>query len=91
MNTAITRIDSKTGRKYFKNNIPVGKLNAMEGVTGRKYKIFAENGDNSVWYNGMFLGDRYAVFVHTGYCWQQISPWYERYGNAVHYMTHKCG
>lgn len=93
MNTAITRIDSETGKKYFKNNIPVGRLNAMTGITGRRYKICAQNGNDSVWYNGRFLGDQYAVFVYVEKCgfWQQISPWYERYGNAVRYMTHKCG
>lgn len=88
---AIFKECTKTGRKYFANNIPVGRLTAFMGVTGRYYKIFPENGTADMWYKGEFLGDRYAVFMKYRGVYQQISPWYEKYGNAVRYMTTKCG
>ena len=85
------KVDESTGKKYFNNNIPVGSLTAMATPTGIQFKIFPENGTADMWYNGKFVGDRYAVFRKVNGFWQQISNWYCRYGNAVRYMTHKCG
>ena len=85
------KVDKSTGKKYFNNNIPVGKLRAMTTLEGKQYKIFSENGTNDMWYNGKFLGDRYAVFFRANGFWQQVSNWYCRYGNATRFMCHKCG
>lgn len=80
------KTDKNTNRKYFDNNIPADRIYTIESSTGKKFRIFSEDGTNAVWYDGEFLGDRYAVFTWTGYSWQQCSSWYTRYGNAVNYM-----
>lgn len=82
----ISRTDLTTGKKYFLNNIPVGFLTAVTLPNGTQLKIFPENGTTDCWYNGRFIGDRYAVFVKTGAMWQQISKWYNRYGYATRVM-----
>ena len=80
------KIDAKTKRKYFENNIPIGALSCIQTRDGIKYRIFPENGTDACWYDDRFLGDRYAVFIrHHGF-YQQISKWYCYYGNAVNYM-----
>lgn len=91
VNKELVKIDKSTGKKYFNNNIPVGALTGMSTPDGRIYKIFPESGNSDVWYHGTFLGDRYAVFRKCHGFWQQVSPWYCRYGNATRFMTHKCG
>ena len=90
LNTSKIKIDKKTGRKYFGNNIPVGRLNGIKGETGRQYKIFSEAGNETVWHDGIYLGDRYAVFVKEKGFWCQISKWYCRYGNALKILS-RCG
>lgn len=80
------KTDKNTNRKYFDNNIPADRIYTIESATGKKFRIFSEDGTNAAWYNGEFLGDRYAVFTWTGHFWQQCSNWYIRYGNAVNYM-----
>ena len=80
------KIDARTGKRYTSTNIPIDYVDNNPYITthGKQYKILAEAGNNDVWYNGVFLGDRYAVFVKTeaGF-YQQLSNWYCRYGNAV--------
>ena len=83
----VIRTDIETGKKYFLNNIPVGRLNAVTLPNGTELKIFPEDGTGAAWYNNRFIGDRYAVFVKCSGVWQQVSNWYYRYGNAVNYMT----
>ena len=89
MNTAIIKSDCKTKKCYFTNNIPVGRLTTVKYPNGRYFKIFAENGTSDMWYNGQFLGDRYAVFELIRGVWYQVSKWYIRYGNAVNVMCNK--
>lgn len=89
MNTAIIKSDRKTKKRYFANNIPVGRLTAIKYPNGRYFKIFAENGTSDMWYNGEFLGDKYAVFELIRGTWYQVSKWYIKYGNAVNVMCNK--
>ena len=79
-----TRIDKATKRVYTYHNIPCDKGVYCIQTNGKLFKIFAENHSHpeDSWYNGMFMGDRYAVFVWSGSCYQQITIWYERFGNA---------
>ena len=81
------RLDVETGQLYNDGNIPMGRICACK-ISGKVYKIFAQNGTDDVWHNGKFIGDNYAVFVEANGFWQQVSPWYSRYGNAERYMTH---
>jgi hypothetical protein len=89
MNTAIIKTDCKTKKRYFANNIPVGRLTTCKYPDGRYFKIFAENGTGDMWYNGRFLGDRYAVFEQIRGTWFQASKWYSRYGYAIKVMCNK--
>lgn len=86
------RTDIETKKNYI-NNIPEGRLSATTTADGRQYKIIAQNinHQDDSWYNGRFIGDNYAVFKyikHEKSCgfWQQVSPWYCRYGNAERKM-----
>lgn len=93
------RVDVETGKRYI-NNIPEGKITAITTPDGTQYKIVAQNHNHQddVWYNGRFIGDYYGVFKYIkpdmgcGF-WQQVSPWYFRYGNAERKMCQltKCG
>ena len=86
------RHDKLTGKDYTYHNIPVDKKGHLTAVQCSKgfYKIFSENHSHpeDSWYDGRFIGDRYAVFkwVNTtpsqGF-YQQVTPWYSRFGNAV--------
>lgn len=83
------RVDKVTGKMYTYHNIPVGKQGVTSAIQCDKgfYVIYSENRKHpeDSWYNGRFIGDRYAVFkwVEEGMFYQQVSIWYERYGNAV--------
>ena len=86
------RHDILTDKEYTYHNIPVDKKGHLTAVQCSKgfYKIFSENHSHpeDSWYDGRFIGDRYAVFkwVNTtpsqGF-YQQVTPWYYRFGNAV--------
>lgn len=86
------RTDIKTKKNYI-DNIPEGRLNAITTPEGTQYKIMAQNKNHQEdsWYNGRFIGDNYGVFKYIkpdkgcGF-WQQVSPWYSRYGNAQRKM-----
>ena len=84
------RIDKKTGKKYTEHNIPVDKLNYIVIPEKVQFCIMNENygHESDVWYNGIFCGDRYAVFMRSidSRCWQQVSPWYVKYGTAERKM-----
>ena len=85
------RIDKVTGKVYTWNNIPVDKRGHLTAIECRKgfYKIVSQNHNHpeDSWYQGRFIGDSYAVFkwVKTGESgfYQQVSPWYVWFGNAV--------
>ena len=89
------RHDKLTGKDYTYHNIPVDKKGHLTSVQCSKgfYKIFSENHSHpeDSWYDGRFIGDRYAVFkwVNTtpsqGF-YQQVTPWYYRFGYAVNRM-----
>ena len=90
------RHDKLTGKDYTYHNIPVDKKGHLTAVQCSKgfYKIFSENHNNpdASWYQGRFIGDSWAVFkwVKTGEksgFYQQVSPWYSRFGNAVRKLT----
>lgn len=95
------RKDVLTGKCYTDSNIPLdrkgGALTRYEDTANnRKYRIMSESMGHSddMWYNGRFLGDRYAVFVWVATTstlgfWQQVTPWYIRYGYAVRMMLKK--
>lgn len=79
------RIDKKTGKKYTSHNIPA---NSVTGISTHK-GVFcisneAKGHEEDTRYNGTFLGDRYAVFKYNeqGIFWQQVTPWYVRFGYA---------
>lgn len=86
------RRDKATGKWYTWFNLPIPCTNAIQTENGY-YIILAESHyhPETQWYNDTFLGDRYAVFhwnTTTKECgfYQQVSPWYERFGNAVRKM-----
>ena len=82
------RFDQKTGKTYTWFNIPLPNTTSAQTENGY-FVIMNENHSHpeDSWYNGSFIGDRYAVFkwikstTSTGF-YQQISPWYAKYGNA---------
>ena len=80
------RIDKVTGKAYTWYNIPIidGSLTCIQNSKGL-FMIMAENHSHpeDSWYEGRFIGDRYAVFRRSNGFFQQVSPWYERFGNAV--------
>lgn len=88
----MVRVDKVTGKVYTYNNIPADKEGKLISAQCRKgyYKIFSENHNHpeDSWYEGRFIGDRYAVFKwvnsssEAGF-YQQVSKWYNRFGNAV--------
>lgn len=88
------REDIKTHKKYTLTNIPIGRLCGVRLNQTHKFRIFSMSNWNGVdrWYNGEFMGDEYAVFswIEQAHCWQQVSPWYVKFGNALNFMLHKC-
>lgn len=93
---ATIRVDKVTGKTYTYHNIPIDKKGTPTCIQCRKgfFKILNQNSrhpDDS-WYEGRFIGDRYAVFMwinnggESGF-FQQVSPWYMKYGNAVRKMN----
>lgn len=82
--------DVRTGRYYTVHNIPMGRLNHLVIPRNAEFCIMNENygHESDVWYNETFCGDRYAVFKRTvdTMCWQQVSPWYVKYGTAERKM-----
>ena len=90
------RHDKLTGKYYTYHNIPVDKKGHLTAVQCSKgfYKIFSENHSHpeDSWYDGRFIGDRYAVFKWVNITpsqgfYQQVTPWYYRFGNAVRKLT----
>ena len=79
------RVDKKTGKKYTSNNIP---FRSVTGITTHKGTFCIKNEstghEQDTWYNDTFLGDRYAVFEYNEQArfWQQLTPWYVRFGYA---------
>lgn len=94
------RVDSKTGKTYTFHNIPVTKeaVSTSGYKDGVYYKIISQNHSHpdDSWYNGRFIGDRYAVFewvktsAESGF-WQQYSRWYNRFGNALRKLSSCIG
>lgn len=80
------RIDGKTGVKYTDKNIPLGRIQSIITIAGKQLVIFSENGTLDCWYNDLFLGDRYAVFIKLNGFYQQITKWYYYYGSCVKRM-----
>lgn len=84
------RKDARTERYYTEHNIPMDRLNHLVIPGNVEFCIMSENygHESDVWYNETFCGDRYAVFKRTvdTKCWQQVSPWYVKYGNAERKM-----
>lgn len=86
------RKDKNTGVEYTYHNIPIGRLSSVQNEKGF-YKIFESNHRYPLdsWYNDVKVCGDYAVFIwvnttpSTGF-YQQISPWYMRYGNALRKM-----
>ena len=79
----------KTGKKYTNSNLPWGRIWTATDNNGKRYKICNENytRPNDSWYNGVFIGDRYAVFEQIklgngSLFYQQVSKWYIRFGYA---------
>lgn len=89
------RIDKETGRSYTYHNIPLGKRGCLTSIQagGKYFTIRSENHHHpeDSWYEGKFIGDRYAVFqwINTspeeGF-YQQVSNWYVYFGRAVNRM-----
>lgn len=87
----LIRQDVKTGKQYNEFNIPYGKLNSIETPSGKRFAIKAMNSgcpENS-WHNGQLVDERWAVFelIKNRGFWQQVSPWYEKYGTASNRMV----
>ena len=86
------RKDKNTGTLYNYFNIPYGRLSSVQTSKGF-FKIYESNHrhPNDSWYNDVKVCGDYAVFVwvnttpSTGF-YQQVSPWYIRYGNACRKM-----
>lgn len=86
------RKDKNTGITYTWHNIPHNRLSSIQNEKGF-YKIFESNHahPNDSWYNDIKVCGDYAVFKwinttpSTGF-YQQVSPWYMRYGNALNKM-----
>ena len=82
-----------SGKWYTENNLPVGRLAGVATNTN-SYIIRAEHHDKpkDVWYQGIFLGDRYAVFepIFDNKCnvigYHQLTRYYDRFGMAVNRM-----
>lgn len=85
------RIDEVTGKMYNSKNIPLNRVCACES-NGVKYNIVAQGEPGDYWYNGRFLGTNYAIFMKAPNMmfWQQISPWYAKYGNAERFMLKRA-
>lgn len=81
----LIRQDVKTGVQYNEYNIPYGRLNSVTTKTGERYSIIAMNSNHpdDSWYNGCLVSEKWAVFKLTGNIWQQVSPWYSKYGLAI--------
>lgn len=83
---------AKTHKKYrVTDNIPFNKDNiAIDGIVlgNKMYKIINQHRKaEDAFYNGVFIGDNYAVAlrIDNGF-YQQISNWYMRYGDALKYL-----
>ena len=80
------RVDKNTGKRYTEHNMPLDKCIHMVIPKVAQFKILNENygHESDVWYDGIFCGDRYAVFKYNleSHYWQQITPWYKRFGYA---------
>lgn len=82
------RVDKRTGKHYTWHNIPLGKNGHLTAIDSEKgyFVIRAMNHSHpeESWYNGEFIGDKYAVFKLVKKCFlQQVTPWYSRFGWAV--------
>lgn len=84
------RVDKNTGKKYSDHNIPMNRTFTVILPQVAIYRIMAEHHgyEQDVWYHNTFCGDRYAVFKrkHGDRYWQQITPWYKRFGYAQRKM-----
>lgn len=69
-----------------------GRLSGFKSQDGRHYKIATQSGRSVVTpltaSNGVDI-DHYAVFAQCDGFWQQISPWYMKFGNAQRYLFKK--
>ena len=82
------RTDCKTKKQYTYFNLPIEEISCKQNKNGF-YIIFNEKRThpNDAWYNGTFIGDRYAVFkwiktgIDSGF-YQQMSKWYINFGWA---------
>lgn len=82
------RTDSKTKKEYTYFNMPLGENTSVQNKNGF-YIIMNEKRQHpsDAWYNGIFIGDRYAVFkwvntsVDKGF-FQQVTKWYIYFGCA---------
>lgn len=84
------RVDKNTGIRYTEHNMPYDKCIHMVIPKVAEFKILNENygHEHFVWYHDTFCGDRYAVFkrIYGQQFWQQITPWYKRFGYAQRKM-----
>ena len=93
------RKDKNTDIYYTYHNIPCGGKNHRKGhiisIQNHNgfFKIFESNHDRPdySWYDNIKVCSKYAVFkwvntsIDNGF-YQQVSPWYVRYGNALRKM-----
>lgn len=88
----IIRKDSKSGKLYTYRNIPFDRLNSIQNENG--FFVIYESNDkhpDDSWYEKIKVCGEYAVFKwvnttpSTGF-YQQVSPWYINYGNAINKM-----
>lgn len=81
------RFDREKGKQYTYYNIPIdGRTTSIQNSKGF-FKIMSEshNHPEDCWFNGRFIGDRYAVFQWNELAkfYQQVSVWYSQFGKAV--------
>ena len=88
------REDMKTHKKYTLSNIPINKVCGVRITQDEQYRILSQSAGHGedCWYNGEFIGDYYCVAKYNfkAHCWQQISKWYFRYGNAINFLSKLC-
>ena len=84
------RTDARTGKQYTVHNIPMNRTFSVVLPQKAEFRIMNETygHEEDVWYYDQFCGDRYAVFKRTvdNKVWQQITPWYYRFGYAQRKM-----
>lgn len=82
------RTDIRLGKHYTWDNIPLGEMFTVKNLLGNHLRIFSRCGSHpdDCWYNGLFMGDDYAVFKWTGTFWQQASRWTPFFKVAQRYL-----